>query len=452
MNNSIFYTIAIVGRSNVGKTTIFNRLVKKKAIVANDFGVTRDRNEVLFKYYDLDVKLIDSAGIEYKNANKNVIEKQMFAQAINSIELSDLCLFVIDGKTGILDKDKEVFDILRKKNKTTILVVNKAENFNNIQLDKLNIFNTKDKILLSAEHNIGFNDLYKSIKKQYDSWISNKEKIDFSCCAKNNNSKIRIAILGRPNVGKSTFLNNLLNENRLITSNIAGTTRDKIELDFTHNGCDFVLIDTAGIRKKHKKGNILECMSIENSFEALQFADVVIMLMDITSALEEQDLSLCNRVCQEGRIPVLCFNKWDLVSKNKEKEIILKLKNIIYKNIHQTKGIIFFTCSALNDNNLRLILDEICKLYIKWSIKMPSNILKKKVEKAKKISNNIINELKIRYINQIKSRPPTFVVFSGKNKEYITPHRINSLKNWIYREFCLLGVPIRISVREKKSK
>ena len=256
------YTIAIVGRANVGKTTIFNRLVGRQIAIVSDYaGVTRDRNEVRCCYYDIeDVVFVDAAGIECQSeSERNVIEKQMFYQAKKSIELADLCLFVIDGKIGVTEKDVDVFNILRKSNKNVILIVNKAENPQHINIDELNQFNiVSDKVLLSAEHNLGFGDLYNAVKILYENWLTKNNNMDHFCkvsdkhCLKEDDSgKIRIAILGRPNVGKSTFLNNLLNENRLITSDIAGTTRDKIELDFFYKKRNFVLIDTAGIRKRH---------------------------------------------------------------------------------------------------------------------------------------------------------------------------------------------------------
>ena len=454
----MYFTIAIVGRSNVGKTTIFNRLVNKKtSIVADCFGVTRDRNEVLCDYYDLKVKLIDSAGIEYQK--KDILNKQMFNQAIKSIDLSDLCLFVIDGKDGITNADLRVFDILRKKNKLTILVINKTENIRFIDMSELSQFNTVcDKILLSAEHNHGFNDLYNAIKIQYNVWKDAKDDENFALNKQNNqnydcenSSKIRVAVIGRPNAGKSTLLNNLLNEDRLITSDIAGTTRDKIELNFTYRNHEFVLIDTAGVRKKHKNGDFIEVASVEKSFEAIQFADVVIAVMDITVALEEQDLSICQKVCNEGRILIVCFNKWDLVSNDKEKQLLENLKNVIRKSLAQVKGIRFFTCSAINDKNLTLMLDEVVKLYCKWDNKISSGKINKKIIESK-MTINVINELKIKYINQIKVRPPAFVAFSGKNEKDITAPKVESLKNWLYRELDLSGIPIRLSVRGKKKK
>ena len=454
------YTVAIVGRANVGKTTIFNRLVGRQVAIVSDYaGVTRDRNEARCDYYDIDdIVFVDTAGIECQS-KQNAIEKQMFYQAKKSIELADLCLFVIDGKIGVVEKDVDVFKILRKNNKTTILVVNKAENPQYINIDELNQFNTvSDKILLSAEHNLGFGDLYGAVKTLYQNWLLKNNNVvqcckllDKHCKKEEKFDKIRVAVLGRPNVGKSTFLNNLLNENRLITNDIAGTTRDKIELDFVYNKHNFVLIDTAGIRKKHKSGDDLEIASVEKSFEALQFADVAIVLMDITIALEAQDLCVCQKVCSEGRVLIVCFNKWDLVPKGKEQELLEKLKNTISKSVAQVKGIYFFTCSALRDNNLNILLDSVCELYDKWSAKIPASSINKKIEEAKQ-SINVVNELKIRYINQIKTRPPAFIAFSGKNKKYITAQKAESIKNWLYREFRLFGVPIRLSVRGKKEE
>ena len=250
---------------------------------------------------------------------------------------------------------------------------------------------------------------------------------------------------------RTHFLNNLLNEDRLITSDIAGTTRDKIELNFKYKEQEFILIDTAGIRKKHKNGEDIEYCSVEKSLEALQFADIAIVIMDITNALEEQDLSLCQKVCEEGRILVVCFNKWDLVPQNKEETLLENLKKLIQKSVAQVKGIVFFTCSAIKDQNLTMMLDTITDLYKKWNSKITAGQMNKKIEEAKQ-TINIINELKIKYIKQIKSRPPTFIAFSGKNEKDIAIHKIENLKTWLYREFNLVGIPLRISVRGKNSK
>ena len=451
------FTIALVGRANVGKTTIFNRLVNKRqqAIVKNHFGTTRDRNEIETDYFDLKIKFVDAAGIEYHNATGK-IERQMLNQAIKSIDNANLCLFVIDGKTGITNADVDVFNLLRKKNKNTILIVNKCENPNSLNITEYELkqFNiVQQTILLSAEHNFGFGDLYIAIKEQYNLHNSNIETSNqnISNIEEETNHKIRIAILGRPNAGKSTFLNNLLNEDRLITSDIAGTTRDKIELNFKYKEQEFILIDTAGIRKKHKNGEDIEYCSVEKSLEALQFADIAIVIMDITNALEEQDLSLCQKVCEEGRILVVCFNKWDLVPQNKEETLLENLKKLIQKSVAQVKGIVFFTCSAIKDQNLTIMLDTITDLYKKWNSKITAGQMNKKIEEAKQ-TINIINELKIKYIKQIKSRPPTFIAFSGKNEKDIAIHKIENLKTWLYREFNLVGIPLRISVRGKNSK
>ena len=450
------FTIAIIGRANVGKTTIFNRIVGKNnkqatAIVKDYSGTTRDRNEVITDYFGFKVKIIDCAGIEYQNQT-GTIAKQMLDQALKSIDFADLCIFVIDGKEGVLNADIDVFNVIRKKNKKVILAVNKAENPQNINIDELYKINCRDKFYLSAEHNLGFGEMYNLIKQEYDIWKEKNEdnvgNYDIQKVQEDLNHKIRIAVIGRPNAGKSTFLNNLLQENRLITSDIAGTTRDKIELDFTYKNRGFVLIDTAGIRKKYKTGEDLEYISVEKSLEALQFADVGIVIMDTAIDLEEQDLSLCQRVCNEGRILVICFNKWDLIPENKREDLLKKTQEKISKNVSQVKGIVFFTCSAIKDRNLEIMLDEIVKLYDKWNSKISAGKMNKKIEEAK-MRPNVITELKIRYITQIKSRPPTFVAFSGRKEKDISKDKIEGLKNWICREFDLFGVCIRLSVRNK---
>ena len=455
------FCVAIVGRANVGKTTLFNRIVGKKqsSIVADIVGTTRDRNEVIADFLDIKAKFIDCAGIELRG-KKDIISRQMLEQSMEGLKKADICLFVIDGTIGVLDADVEVFNLLRKQNKKTILIVNKAENPDKIDTDELYKLNCKNKILMSASHNLGFGDLYNLLQDEYNTWQKSNQQAILEKMEENKEHKIRIAILGRPNAGKSTFLNNLLGENRLITSDIAGTTRDKIELDFTYKyrnkttkqleEKEFVLIDTAGIRKKHKNGDVLEIASVDKSLEALQFADVCIMIMDITGALEEQDLTLCQQVCNEGRVLVIVFNKWDLTPKKHEEDILEGLKNTIRKSIAQVKGVVFFTCSAIQDNNLHTMLDEIVNLYDRWNYKITASKFNKAITEASKLPNNIINQLKIKYINQIKTRPPTFIAFSGKKEKDITNPQIETLKNWLYREFDLLGVPLRVSVRGKK--
>lgn len=170
----------------------------------------------------------------------------------------------------------------------------------------------------------------------------------------------------------------------------------------------------------------------------------------ITVALEEQDLALCQKICNEGRILIICFNKWDFVKKTQEQELLNVLQSKIRKSIAQVKGIMFFTCSAINDKNLTSILDGIITLYKKWNSKITAGQFNKKVNECASIPNNIINTLKIRYINQVKQRPPTFIAFSGKNEKHITPQHVETLKNWLYREFDLIGIPLRVSIRGKK--
>ena len=446
------FTISIVGRSNVGKTTLFNRFAgkRKSSIVEDMLGVTRDRNEVLGEFFDIKAKFIDSSGIELINKKKDTISKQMLEQSIEGMKKADICLFVIDGLSGVLDADIAVCNLLRKYNKNTILIINKSENPDKIIIDDIYKLSIDKKVMISSEHNLGFHDLYQILLVEYKKWLEKNNNIDIENDKTIDNEHIiRISILGRPNAGKSTFINKILNENRLITSDVAGTTRDKIEIDFSYKNRDFVLIDTAGIRKKYKDGLSIEEMSVEKSFEALQYADITVLMMDITNALEKQDLLLCQKICNEGRILIICFNKWDLVDKKNENQLLEQLKSIIKKSLPQIKGITFLTCSAINDNNLTNILDISINLYNKWNYKVPSVQFNKKVELERNIPNSVINTLKIKYINQIKVRPPCFVAFSGKSEKNIKQQQIDNLKNWIYREYNFLGIPVRLSVRGK---
>ena len=203
------------------------------------------------------------------------------------------------------------------------------------------------------------------------------------------------------------------------------------------------------MRKKFKNGDFLEQFSVEKSLEALQFADIAVVVMDITQALEEQDLTLCQRICNDGRILMICFNKWDLVDEKIAENLIENLKETIRQSLAQVKGIIFFTCSAKNDQNLTEMLDDAKTLYQKWNCKLSSSQIAREIENETLPTSPIVN-LKIKYINQVKMRPPTFIAFSLKNEKKITNSAVENLKNWIYKHFDILGVPIRLSVRGKK--
>ena len=302
--------IAIVGRTNVGKSTIFNKLIKRKlAIASNMPGVTRDRNEAVCEMLGKKFTLIDTAGYETEGTNYHDDIIEQIDYATNN---ADLCLFVIDAKIGVTNLDKEFATQIRRKNLKTILLLNKAENLTteDIFLDEMYKLGFKDYTLFSAEHNIGFSSLFDLISQNIDFSLYEEAEDE-------DEKRIKLAIIGRPNVGKSTFINSILGEKRLVTADEPGVTRDSIKIDFDFKGSKYQIIDTAGIRKKLLQKEKIEQFSIDESFRTIRLSHVVLFIIDATCHhFVKQDLALIKHCIDEGRVVLVVINKWDLMQKN----------------------------------------------------------------------------------------------------------------------------------------
>ncbi len=434
--------VAIIGRPNVGKSTLFNRLVGRKIAIVHDTpGVTRDRKESPAKLRDIDLNIIDTAGFEYSTEDN--IEKRMFKQTSRAIDEADVCIFMTDARSGIHPYDEIFADLVRQSQKPVILLVNKCEGKD----QENSIFDTYKlglgtPIPFSAEHGLGLDDLYTSLLK-YEKQDNNNDDIE------NDNTKpLQLAIVGRPNVGKSTLVNALLKDERMLTGPEAGITRDAITTKWEWQGRKINLVDTAGLRKQAKITDSLEKMSAASTKHAAFMAQVVILVLDADAVLDKQDLTIARQVIDEGRALVIAVNKWDIA---KRTEALQKLNDKLQTSLTQVTGIPTVTISALKKEGLDKLLSAVFKVYDKWNIRIPTAPLNKWFTDVQEQNTPPLGKnkrrIKLKYITQAKTRPPSFYIFSS-NPEGLPDSYLRYLINSLRETFNLGGVPIRITVRK----
>lgn len=435
--------VAIIGRPNVGKSTLFNRLAGRKlAIVHDKPGVTRDRKETEATLQDLKLLIIDTAGYEYSNEDN--LERRMWDQTKKAIDAADVCLFLYDAREGVQPYDEHFADILRRAHKPVVLLANKCEG--KIQEDsrfeayKLGL---GEPIPFSAEHGLGMLDLYDALKKYYkkEEPQNDKEDIDKS-------KPIQLAIVGRPNVGKSTLVNALLKDDRMLTGPEAGVTRDAIALDWEWKGRKIKLVDTAGLRRHSRVSDSLEKMSAASSKHAAFMAQVVVLVLDADAVLDKQDLTIAAQVLEEGRALIIAVNKWDIADR---KEAIEKLNYKLKTSLTQAEGIPTVTISALKNEGLDKLMSAVLKVYDRWNSRIPTAPLNKwfadMIGAYPPPLGKNKRRIKLRYITQIKSRPPSFVIFSS-NPEGLPDSYLRYLTNNLRETFGMGGIPLRINVRK----
>lgn len=440
--------VAIIGRPNVGKSTLFNRLAGKKlAIVHDKPGVTRDRKEAEAKLNDLQLLIIDTAGYEYSNEDN--LEARMWEQTQKAINDADVCLFLYDARAGVQPYDEHFADILRRSHKPVVLLANKCEGKqqedSRFEAFKLGL---GEPIPFSAEHGLGMLDLYDALKEHY---FEDKKT---SAEGKENNEDeedtrpIQVAIVGRPNVGKSTLVNALLKDDRMLTGPEAGVTRDAITSDWEWKGRKFKLVDTAGLRKQSKVSDTLEKMSAASSRYAVNMAQVVVLVLDADAVLDKQDLTIASKVLDEGRALIIAVNKWDIANK---KEAIEKLKYKLRTSLTQVEGIPTVTISALKSEGLDKLMAAVVKIYTRWNSRVPTAPLNKWFADVTGAYPPPLGKnkrrIKLRYITQAKIRPPSFFIFSS-NPEGLPDSYLRYLTNSLRDTFDFGGVPIRIAVRK----
>ncbi|MTV13421.1 MULTISPECIES: ribosome biogenesis GTPase Der [Bradyrhizobium] len=446
------FTIAIIGRPNVGKSTLFNRLVGQKlALVDDEPGVTRDRREGQAKLYDLDFTIIDTAGLD--EGAKGSLTARMQEQTETAIELADALMFVIDARVGLTPTDRAFADFARKANKPVVLVANKAEGkHGEIGAMESYALGLGDPVQISAEHGEGMGDLHEALSAlvpetpEQDDELEDDEDISEEEAAQR---PIRVAIVGRPNAGKSTLINHLLGEERLLTSPEAGTTRDSIAVEITWQGRQFRVFDTAGLRRRSRIEEKLEKLSVADALRAVRFAEVVVMMMDAQNKFEEQDLRIADLIEREGRAIVLAVNKWDLVERKPNQ--ISQLRTDADHWLPQVKGAPIVAVSGLMGEGIDRLMTAIQEAYAVWNRRLPTSALNRWFEQAIQANPPPAvsgRRLKLNYITQVKARPPSFVLFCSR-ADAIPRSYLRYLINSLRETFDLPGTPVRITLREK---
>ncbi len=447
--------VAIVGRPNVGKSTLFNRLVGKKLALVHDLpGVTRDRKEGHAKLKDLELTIIDTAGYEEATAGK--MEQRMWQQTKRAIDESDVVLFLFDARSGMQAYDEHFADLVRKSKKPVILLANKCEG----KTQEQGIYESfklglGEPIIFSAEHSIGFDELYlnlKEIEEQQEKEL-HLDEIDIDTDKEESieelkKKPIQVAIVGRPNVGKSTLVNALLNDERMLTGPEAGLTRDAITSRLDWKDWKINLVDTAGLRKQAKVTGAIEKMSVESTLYATNMAQVVILVLDADCILDKQDLTIARKVIDEGRALVIAVNKWDIANKQ---ETLQKLNDKLDSSLTQAEGVPTVTISALKKKGLDKLLSAVIKVYERWNVRIPTAPLNKWFRDVQDQNPAPLGKnkrrIKLKYITQAKTRPPSFYIFSS-NPEGLPQSYLRFLTNQLRETFNLRGIPIRINVRK----
>ncbi|CFW97627.1 GTPase involved in ribosome synthesis and maintenance [Candidatus Filomicrobium marinum] len=443
--------IAIVGRPNVGKSTLFNRLTGRRTALVSDMpGLTRDRRDGVADFGSHTVRIIDTAGLEEAGAGS--IESRMREQSQRAIELADVVLFVIDARDGVTEADKAFAQIVRRSGRPTILVANKCEGragqdgfFEGFELG------LGAPVPISAEHGEGIADLVDDVmsalgleanfKTRKGERGSEPEVADLE-------RPLRVAIVGRPNAGKSTLVNALLGEDRMITGPEPGLTRDTISSDVTINGRSIRLFDTAGLRRKAKINELAEKLSASDTIRAIRFAEVVVLMIDAERPFEHQDLTIGDMVTQEGRALVIAVNKWDLVT---DKQAQLKaLRETVNERLSQVPGVKLVMISALAERGLDKLTHAIFETYATWNRRIGTPDLNRWLQEA--LARHAPpaaagRRIKIRFITQPSARPPTFIAFCSRPDELPRSY-LRYLTNSLRSAFDLPGVPIRLNLRK----
>ncbi len=440
--------VAIVGRPNVGKSTLFNRLVGKKLALVDDRpGVTRDRREGEAKLGPLRFRVIDAAGLE--EAESGSLLGRMRAQTEAAITEADVVLFVVDARAGILPADRPFADMARRSGKPVIVVANKAEGGQGMAgaYDAFSL-GLGDPVPLSAEHGEGLSDLFEALSPHLPSDGDEEEGGDEERAA---GKPLKVAIIGRPNAGKSTLINRLIGEERLLTGPEAGITRDAIAIGWTWRGRPIQLYDTAGLRKRARVQDKLEKLSVADALRAVQFAEVVVVLLDATIPFEKQDLTIVDLIEKEGRALVIGLNKWDLVA---DRPGLLKdLREEASRLLPQVRGAPVVPISGLAGEGLDRLMEAVFQAAEVWNRRISTAKLNQWLGEALEANPPPAvsgRRIKIRYMTQVKARPPHFALFgnqlSALPKSY-TRYLVNSMRE----SFELPGVPIRLSLRTGKN-
>ena len=435
--------VAIVGRPNVGKSTLFNALAGENISIVKDTpGVTRDRIYADVTWLDRNFTLIDTGGIEPDSSD--IILSQMREQAQIAIDTADVIIFLVDVRQGLQDADSKVADMLRRSQKPVVLVVNKVDSFQKFMADVYEFYNLGigDPVPVSAASRLGIGDMLEAVAEHFPDPSGEEEEDD----------RLKIAIVGKPNVGKSSIINKLVGENRVIVSNIAGTTRDAIDTDICWNGKDYVFIDTAGLRRKNKIKEELERYSIIRTVTAVERADVVVVVIDASEGVTEQDAKIAGIAHERGKGIIVAVNKWDAIEKNDKTiyEFTRKVREVL--SFMPYAEILFI--SAQTGQRLPKLFETIDMVIENQTLRVQTGVLNEIIMEATAMQQPPSDKgkrLKIFYVTQVAVKPPTFVIFVN-DKELMHFSYTRYLENKIRDTFGFKGTSLKFIIRERKEQ
>lgn len=435
--------VAVVGRPNVGKSTLFNDLAGQQISIVKDTpGVTRDRIYAEVTWLNHAFTLIDTGGIEPET--NDIILAQMREQAEIAIETADVIIFLVDVRQGLVDSDAKVADMLRRSHKPVVLVVNKVDHFDKMMADVYEFYNLGigDPVPISAVSKLGLGDMLDEVVKHFPEGSDTEEE----------DERPKIAIVGKPNVGKSSIINKLIGNNRVIVSDIAGTTRDAIDSPVKYNGKEYVFIDTAGLRRKNKIKEDLERYSIIRTVAAVERADIVIVVIDATEGVTEQDAKIAGIAHERGKGIIIAVNKWDAIEKNDK--TIYEFTNEIKKTLAFMSYAEILFISAVTGQRLNKIYDMIDQIIESQTLRIPTGVLNEILTEAVAMQQPPSDKgkrLRIYYMTQVSVKPPTFVMFVN-DKQLTHFSYTRYIENKIRESFGFRGTSIRFINRERKEK
>jgi GTPase len=444
--------VVIIGRPNVGKSTLFNRLVGKKLALVDDTpGVTRDRREGRAQLFDLEFTIVDTAGLE--EADEASLAGRMRLQTLAAMQDGDVVLMVFDARAGITPLDRFFGDWVRSQGRPVILVANKSESAAaEAGINESYALGLGDPVPVSAEHGLGMADLFQALAghiSEPDNHAAQEEPPADDAAMEA--APLKLAIIGRPNAGKSTLINSLLGEDRLVTGPEAGITRDSIAVPWMWNDRPVQLVDTAGLRRRAKVVDKLEKLSAADTKRAIDFAEVVVLLLDATRGLEAQDLRIAATALAEGRAMLVALNKWDAVPD--QGGVYRGVKAALEDGLSQVKGLSLLTISGQTGKNLDTLISAAFELRTRWSRRIGTAALNRWFAHALERNPPPApggRRIKLRYVTQARSRPPTFLVFGNRTEELPDSYQ-RYLVNSIRDDLDLMGVPIRLEFRGGKN-
>lgn len=433
--------VAVVGRPNVGKSTLFNALAGEMISIVKDMpGITRDRIYADITWLDMAFTMIDTGGIEPDS--KDIILSQMREQAQIAIDTADVIIFMTDVKQGLVDADAKVADMLRRSAKPVVLVVNKVDNFDKYMADVYEFYNLGigDPHPISAANRLGIGDMLDEVTSHFDRTVAEEEEDD----------RVKVAIVGKPNVGKSSIVNRLAGENRVIVSDIAGTTRDAIDTEIKYNGKEYVFIDTAGLRRKNKIKEELERYMIVRTVSAVERADIVVLVIDAIEGVTEQDAKIAGIAHERGKAVIIAVNKWDAIEK--DNKTVNKFTNKVREVLSFMSYAEIIFISAVTGQRLPKLYEMIDIVSENHSMRVATGVLNEIMSEAVAMQQPPSDKgkrLRLYYITQVSVKPPTFVIFVN-DKELMHFSYTRYIENKIREAFGFRGTPLKFIIRERK--